>query len=193
MTTRARRRNYTYAEYLVLEEGSSVRHEFFDGEIYAMAGGTPTHAALAASIIGLVRAQLRTGCRVYTSDLRVRIPETGLSTYPDVTVVCGQTIRAVDDPHAVTNPVLLVEVTSHSTEDYDRDEKLAQYQQLPSVQEVLIVSHRRVELLCHRRELDGNWTARHAGAGETLALASVGATLIVDEVYRDGLEDGDAV
>ena len=191
MTTRARRRNHTYAEYLVLEEGSSVRHEFFDGEIYAMAGGTPTHAVLAASIIGLVRGQLRVGCRVYTSDLRIRVPQTGLSTYPDVTVVCGQTIRAADDPLAVTNPVLLVEVTSHSTEDYDRDEKLAHYQQIPTAQEVLIVSHRRVELLRHRREPDGSWSATLAGAGETLDLASVGVTLLVDDVYRDGLEDSD--
>lgn len=105
MTTRAPRHRYSYSEYVALEQGSAVRHEFFDGEIYAMAGGTPTHAGLAATVIRLVGAQLPFGCRVYSSDLRVRVPETGLSTYPDVTVVCGQTTRAVDDPLAITNPV----------------------------------------------------------------------------------------
>jgi Uma2 family endonuclease len=77
------RHRYSYSEYVTLEEYSSVRYEFLNGEIYAMAGGTPTHAALAAAIIHLIRAQLPFGCRAYSSDLRVRVPETGLSTYPD--------------------------------------------------------------------------------------------------------------
>jgi len=191
--SRARRHRYSYSEYLVLEAGSSVRHEFADGEIYAMAGGTPTHAALAATIIRLVGARLPFGCRAYSSDLRVRVSETGLSTYPDVTVVCGQTARAADDPVAVTNPVLVVEVTSPSTEDYDRSEKLTHYQRLPSVKEVLLVSHRRPALLLYRREPDGGWSSIDAAAGQTLELSSVGARLAVDDVYRDGLEDADAV
>jgi Uma2 family endonuclease len=191
--SRARRHHYSYSEYLILEESSSVRHEFADGEIYAMAGGTPTHAALAATIIRLVGAWLPFGCRAYSSDLRVRVPETGLSTYPDVTVVCGQTTRATDDPVAVTNPVLVVEVTSPSTEDYDRGEKLTHYQRLPSVKGVLLVSHQRPALLLHWRAPDGGWSSIDAVAGQTLELSSVGARLSVDEVYRDGLEDADAV
>ncbi len=190
--SRARRHRYSYAEYFTLEESSSVRHEFFDGEIYAMAGGTPTHAALAAAIIRLVGAQLPFGCRAYTSDLRVRVPETGLSTYPDVTVVCGQTIRATDDSVAVTNPVLLVEVTSPSTEEYDRGEKLSHYQRLPSVKEVLFVSHRRPTLLLHRRGPEGGWSSTEVTEGQTLEFSSVGARLPVDDVYRDSLEDADA-
>src|SRR5207247_1646564 len=105
--------------------------------------------------------------------LRVRVPETGLSTYPDVTVVCGQTTRATDDPVAVTNPLLVVEVTSPSTEDYDRGEKLTHYQRLPSVKEVLFVSHRRPALLLHRRRPDGGWSSIDAAAGQTLELSSV--------------------
>jgi Uma2 family endonuclease len=191
--SRASRHRYSYAEYVILEESSSVRHEFADGEIYAMAGGTPTHAALAATIIRLVGAQLPFGCRTYSSDLRVRVPETGLSTYPDVTVVCGHTIRATDDPVAVMNPVLVVEVTSPSSEDYDRGEKLTHYQRLTSVKEVLLVSHRRPALLLHRRGPDGGWSTIEAVAGQTLELSSVGARLSVDDVYRDGLEDTDVV
>ena len=187
----ARRLHHTYAEYMALEDESPIRHEYLDGEIYAMAGGSPDHAALAGAIIGLLRGQLPRGCRTFTSDLRVRVPATGLSTYPDASVVCGRTQRAADDPLAVTNPVVIIEVTSASTEEYDRGEKLRHYQSLPSVREVLIVSHARPELTVHRRETAGAWTVLHAASGDTLELVSLGARLAVDDVYRDGLEDVD--
>jgi Uma2 family endonuclease len=102
-STSLRRVHYTYAEYLALEEGSPVRHEYLDGEIFAMAGGSPDHAALAAAVIGVVGGQLPPGWRVFTSNLRVRIAATGLSTYPDAAVVCGRTDRSPEDPIAVTN------------------------------------------------------------------------------------------
>jgi Uma2 family endonuclease len=188
MSTSARRVHYTYAEYLALEDESSVRHEFLDGEIYAMAGRSPDHAALGAAVIGIVRGQLPPGCRVFTSDLRVRIAATGLTTYPDASVICGRTQRSPDDPLAVNNPVLLIEVTSPSTEDYDRGDKLRHYTGLPSVREVLIVSHRQPELTLHRRD-DAGWTVTKAGPGGVLELASVPARIAVDDVYQGGLED----
>lgn len=188
MSTSPRRVHYTYAEYLALEEESSVRHEFLDGEIYAMAGGSPDHASLAAALIRAVGGQLPPGCRMFTSDLRVRIAATGLSTYPDAAVVCGRTSRAPEDPLAVTNPLVLVEVTSPSTEEYDRGERLRHYQSLPSLREVLFVSHRAPELTLHRRG-DGGWTVVTAGRGKALTLASVPVRVAVDEVYREGLED----
>jgi len=188
MSTTARRLHYTYAEYLALEDESPVRHEYLDGEIYAMAGGSPDHAALAAAVIGALAGKLPPACRSYTSDLRVRIEATGLSTYPDVAVVCGRTRRAADDALAVVNPVLLAEVTSPSTEEYDRGEKVRQYQLLPSVREILLVSHREPVITLHRRTGDG-WSELRAGPGETLALESVSAHIAVDHIYRDALED----
>lgn len=188
MSQTVRRLHYTYAEYVALEDESSIRHEYLDGEIYAMAGGSPDHAALAAAVIGILRSQLQRGCRAFTSDLRVRVPSTGLATYPDAAVICGRTQRASDDPLAVVNPVLLVEVTSPSTEDYDRGEKLRHYKELPSVREVLIVSHRGPQLTLHRREEQG-WSELSAAGGETLELLSVAARVAVDDVYREGLED----
>jgi Uma2 family endonuclease len=185
----ARRVHYTYAEYAALEDESAIRHEYLDGEIYAMAGGSLDHAALAATLLKLIGLQLPPGCRTFTSDLRVRIPVTGLSTYPDAAVICGRTQRAADDPLAVTNPVVIVEVTSRSTEEYDRGEKLRHYQSLPSVREVLIASHARPQLTLHRREPAGTWTMLHASAGDRVELVSLGARLAVDDVYRDGLED----
>ena len=188
MTLPAPRHRYTFKDYLDLEEVAGVRHEFFDGEIYAMAGGSPDHAALAAAIIGILRAGLPRGCRAFTSDLRIRVMSTGLSTYPDAAIVCGRSLRAADDPIAVTNPVLLVEVTSPSTEDYDRGEKLRQYRTIPSVREILVVSHRQPELTLHRRG-EADWRTLVVGPGESVELASVGVQIAVDDVYRDGLED----
>ena len=181
--------HHSYSDYLALEEEISIRHEYLDGEIYALAGGTPDHAALSLSVLALVRAQLPQGCRAFTSNLRVRIPATGLATYPDGAVVCGGTQRADDDRIAVTNPVLLIEVTSNSSEDYDRGEKLRHYQAIPTLREVLILSHREPRITLHRRGDDGRWTTLSAGAGQSVALASTGQQLLVDEIYRDGLED----
>jgi Uma2 family endonuclease len=189
MSFAARHVHYTYAEYLALEEHSPTRHEYLDGEIYAMAGGSPDHAALAGAVIRLLGAGLPRGCRIFTSDLRVRIAVSGLSTYPDAAIVCGETSRAKDDPLAVVNPLVLVEVTSPSTEDYDRGEKLRHYQQLPSLAQVLFVSHREPLLTLVRRGDDGRWTSVEAHAGGTLTLASIGVGIAVDDVYRDGLED----
>ena len=190
MSSPARRVHYTYAQYVDLEEESQIRHEYLDGEIYAMAGGTPDHAALAGTVIRLLGAQLPRGCRIFTSDLRIRIAVTGLATYPDGAVICGKTARAKEDPIAVTNPMLVIEVTSPSTEEYDRGEKLRHYQSLVSVREIMIVSHHEPRLTVHRRiEIDGPWTVVDAGPGQQIELACVGARLAVDDVYRDGLED----
>lgn len=188
MSTSTRRVHYTYADYLSLEEASSIRHEFLDGEIYAMAGGSPDHAALAAALLRVIGNQLPLGCRAFTADLRVRIAQTGLTTYPDAAVVCGRTQRSPEDPLAVTNPLLLVEVTSPSTEEYDQGEKLRHYKGLPSLREVLIVSHRAPHLTLHRRG-DAEWTVTVAEAGGVLDLASVPARISVDDLYRSGLED----
>jgi Uma2 family endonuclease len=192
MATATRRVHYTYSEYTALEDESPIRHEYLAGEIYAMAGGSPDHAALAAAVIRALAAELRPSRRPFTSDLRIRISATGLSTYPDVSVVCGKTERAAEDPLAVTNPALLVEITSPSTEDYDRGEKLRHYQQLPSVSEILIVSHRGPHITLHRRDSSG-WLVIEGGAGDTLELSSIGVKLNVDAVYRDGLEDANVV
>jgi len=190
MSSAARHVHHTYAEYLALEEESPIRHEYLDGEIYAMAGGTPDHAALAAAIIQRLGGALPPGCRVFTSsDLRVRIAETGLSTYPDATVVCGKTLRAADDPLAVVNPVLVVEITSPSTEDYDRGEKLRHYKSLASVREVLLVSHRESRLTLVKRTDRGEWVTNDAGAGESVKLDSTGGEIVVNDVYSGGLED----
>jgi Uma2 family endonuclease len=101
--------HYTRAEYISFERASNVRHEFLNGVIYAMAGGSREHAAIAANVITALSLALRgRTCSVHSSDLRIRVVETGLETYPDVTVVCGRAEIDPEDRHVVTNPVLVV-------------------------------------------------------------------------------------
>ncbi|MGQ0594909.1 MAG: Uma2 family endonuclease [Gammaproteobacteria bacterium] len=185
MSSPVHRVRYTWAEYLALEASSNVKHEYLDGQIYAMAGGTPEHAALAAAVIGLLFPQLRgSPCRAHDADLRVRVPETGLATYPDVTIVCGPWQRDPDDGNAVTNPTLIVEVLSQSTEDYDRGDKFEHYKTLPSLSEYVLISHRERSIAVWTRDREGPWTCNTVRAGEVARLASIAARLDVDELYE---------
>lgn len=180
---------YTWAEYLALEASSNVKHEFLDGQIYAMAGGTPEHAALAATVIGLLFPQLRDGrCRAHDADLRVRVRETGLATYPDVTVVCGKRERDPDDAQAVTNPTLIVEVLSRSTEAYDRGDKFEHYKRLASLREYVLVSHRERTVEVWTRASDDTWTKSVSGDGAVARLDSIDAHLDVSELYISAAE-----
>ncbi|HET9931249.1 MAG TPA: Uma2 family endonuclease [Polyangiaceae bacterium] len=186
----ARRLHHSYEDYLHALEMSELKLEYCEGEIYAMAGGTPTHADLAASMTRLIGNALLGRCRVSSSDLKVRLEATGLSTFPDVTVVCGERMLSPIDRNAIVNPTVVVEVTSQSTEDYDRGEKLNHYQQCPSVRAVIFVSHRRPQLTLLRRTPGGFEQSEHH-TGESLELDEPRLSLSVDEVYAGiALDDG---
>jgi Uma2 family endonuclease len=184
MSLPAPHHRFTFEEYLELEEIARVRHEFYRGEIYAMAGGTPEHAAMAAAITASLGQQLAsTACRVYSSDLRVRVLATGLATYPDVTVICGPSERDPESASHVTNPKLVVEVLSNSTADYDRGEKLQHYQQIPSLELIVLVDHAtpRIDLWTRSPEL--GWQLATFGTGQVVSLDAIKCTLAVDAVY----------
>lgn len=182
---------FTFEDYLALEEISTVKHEFLDGTVLAMAGGTPDHGALAANVIALLGGQLRDRpCRVFTSDVRIRVKATGLATYPDVSVVCGEQQLDPDDRegNTIVNPRVIVEVLSPSTEDYDRGDKLAHYKRIPSLEEILLVAHeeRRIELW--RRESD-HWTLHLSRGEEAASATSIACELPLRDVYRNPLAD----
>jgi len=179
----AKRLHYSYQQYLRLLEESDFKLDYCDGVIYAMAGGTPTHAALGAAAIGILRQALLGRCTVYSSDLKVRIEASDLSTFPDASVVCGPPASSPIDAHALTNPVLVVEVTSQSTEDYDRGDKLSHYKQLPSLQAVLYVSHRLRSVTLVQRAGAG-WEEREFRSGERVTLAQPGVEFALDALYE---------
>jgi len=179
----------TYAEYLAAEAASDIRHEYLNGEVWAMAGGTPEHAALALAVGSELRQALRgRPCRAYSADLRIRVVDTGLSTYPDVSVVCGQLETALDDKDAVTNPIVLVEVLSESTEGYDRGAKAAHYRRIPSLREYVLVAQAEPRIEVFRRAESGRWELLEARAGETIEIASIGARLDVAALYANPLD-----
>jgi len=184
MATPATLHRYSFADYLALEEASNTKHEFLSGEIYGMAGGTPEHAALSVAVSSSLLAQLRGGpCRVYSSDLRVRVLATGLATYPDVTVVCGEVERDPESPTTVVNPRVVVEVLSEGTEAYDRGQKLDHYRRIPSLAAVVLVSHRTPTIEVWERAPDGAWRRRESGVGQSAEIEALSARLLVDEVY----------
>jgi Uma2 family endonuclease len=178
---------YSFRDYVAFETDARERHEFVRGLILAMAGGTLEHAARAAKVVALLSAELAgKRCRVFDSNARVRIPATGNAFYPDASVVCGGLEVDAEDPHSMTNPVVLVEVLSPTTAEYDLTDKLDEYKKLASARHVVHVSHDAVEVVVWSRG-DAGWTAASFGLGKRAALGAIGCELDVDDIYRDPL------
>lgn len=174
----------TYAEYVAAEERANEKHEWFNGEIFAMSGGTPTHAMIAAAIIGILYGQLLgKPCRPYSTDLRIRVKKTGLATYPDLSVICGDLELDPEDRCAVTNPTVLVEVLSDSTERYDRSVKFLHYASIPSLKTYVLVSQHQKLITVFTRNETEMFDDKVFASGEVAELASIGCTLDVDAVY----------
>jgi len=173
--------HYTFKDYLLVEEMNPVRHEYLDGEIYAMAGGTVLHAALAAAVLTSLGPQLGT-CRAYTSDLRIRALTTGLATYPDVTVVCGPVETDPESKDTVANPSVVFEVLSPSTIDYDLGEKFEHYRKIPSLKAVVYVWQDRRQIEVRARTVDV-WRTETFGSGSVAKIEALVATLDVDALY----------
>jgi Uma2 family endonuclease len=182
----SRLHRYSYADYVGVELTSTTKHEYLEGEIYAMAGGTTEHAALSAEVVRLLGNALGDRpCRVYTSDLRVYVESVGLATFPDGSVICGAPVEHEPSPKSTAlNPLILVEVTSDSSEEYDTGFKLEAYRTIPSLEDYIVVSHRERRITVHHREPGGRWTTASASARGTVEVRSLGAVLKVDEVYR---------
>ena len=177
----------TPEQYLRRENDSSVRHEYYRGEVFAMAGGSPDHSLITANVSGELRSRLKgTPCRVYESNLRVRVPRTTLYTYPDVTVLCGE--RQFDPldvkKETVVNPALIVEVLSESTDSWDRGGKFQNYRQIESLREYVLVSSDKPLVETFLRQADGTWIYQAAAGPEaTASLKSLGVQLPLAEAY----------
>lgn len=178
------RRLLSYAEYLDAEAALGQKCEFVDGEIFAMSGGTPTHALIVANVVGLLFGALPAGpCRAYSSELKVHIPDRNASRYADASIVCGPIERAEIDPNAVTNPTVVVEVLSRGTIDVDRSDKLDEYCTLRSLQHYVMVWPDQHRVDVYHRSPDGTWRYEVLGAADTLRLDAVGVELPVARFY----------
>ena len=180
--------DYTIEDYVRLEELSElVKHEFDNGDIRAMSGGTLEHARLATAVMIQLGVQLRgKPCVVLSSDSRVHVDSANVITYPDVSIVCGPSVMSKQDVLAQTNPTVVVEVTSKSSERYDRGRKREHYQKLASLREYVIVSQFGRSIDVYTRAPDGSWPApMQYGAGERARLHSIDCDLDIDELYTD--------
>lgn len=181
----AERITVTEDEYLGLERAAETKHELVNGEIVAMAGGSPRHNAIAANVSGVLRTQLKDRpCIVFSSDQRIHVEATGLYTYADVSVTCDRPRFHPKHKDTLLNPRVIVEVLSDSTEGYDRGAKFAHYRGLPSFQEYLLISQ-HVALVEHYLRLEtGQWILT-AYQGETaiVKLPSLDCELPLAEVY----------
>lgn len=156
MTQRAHK-VFTPEEYLAQEEVAQTKSEFFRGEIFAMAGGTPQHNAIAANAVAELRQALRRfPCQTFGSDQRILVQENGLYTYPDVVVVCGRLQFAPNRKDTITNPVLIVEVLSDATRDYDRGARFELYRDIPTLRHYLLIDSSAVHVEYYRRQ-NGDW------------------------------------
>lgn len=176
--------HYTLEEYLALERSTRTRHEYFRGEVFAMGGASEPHNLIVANVLGELRQHLKgKPCRVYPSDLRVRITATGLYTYPDVVVVCGQ--PQLEKPgDTLLNPTLVVEVLSDATEAYDRGKKSEQYRSLPSLADYLLVAQDRVLVEHYSRQPGDLWLLRAASRlSDRVAVDALGCELPLTEIY----------
>lgn len=175
----------TPEEYLRLEREAPYRSEYYGGEIFAMAGGSPTHSLLTMNIGGELRSRLKGNrCAPYDSNLRIFVPADGLYTYPDASVICGplELVPGADD--MITNPTLIVEVLSDSTEAYDRGKKFAHYRALPSFAEYVLVSQKEPLVEVFFRMADGTWQLTPTRGREAIVrLQSLGIELPLAEVY----------
>ncbi|MBL8922682.1 MAG: Uma2 family endonuclease [Myxococcaceae bacterium] len=184
--TAAERLAMTYPEYLAAEDRSRERHDFIRGEVYAMSGGTPEHSLLSAAAVGELRNALRgRPCVVFEANMRLRNAKADFSCYPDASVVCGAVVKAPDDPQALANPVLVIEVLSDSTEAYDRGTKSAEYRAFASIREIVFISQKAQVIEIHRRNAEGHFVITDYRAGSTVEFASVGVALPIAELYRD--------
>lgn len=186
MPAKPKRKYISPEEYLALERKAVVRHEYFDGEIYEMAGASEEHATISSNVNASLNFQLKKRpCKSYQSDLRVHIPATNLYTYPDIVVVCGKP-QLLEDAHLDTllNPTLIVEVLSPSTADYDKGARFDYYRTLESLREYVLVWQDKKRVARYAKQIDGSWLLRDSiGEEAEIVLDSIDCMLSIEDIY----------
>ncbi|MBI1764721.1 MAG: Uma2 family endonuclease [Acidobacteria bacterium] len=178
---------YTLEQYLELDKNSEEKYEFFDGEVFAMAGGSLEHNTISANVIRSLGNKLEgTACRVLSSDMRLKVPLALPYRYPDATVVCGEpVIEKLQGQPMLLNPVLIVEVLSDSTEAYDLGKKFTAYQSIESFREYLLIAQDRPHVIQYVQQEGGKWLrSEHHGLDAVLELEALDFSLPLNEIYQ---------
>jgi Uma2 family endonuclease len=171
-------------EYLEGEKGSQIKHEYIDGQVYAMAGASDAHVTVTGNLFTLLRNHVRgSGCRVYMADMKAQIPAINRYFYPDVMVTCDARDQELD--YFKCYPKLIVEVLSDTTEGFDRGKKFADYRKLESLEEYVLISQNTMSVECFRRNQEGRWELYPYGKGEEVHLASVDFRCEIAAIYED--------
>lgn len=175
----------TPEDYLRAERQAETKHEYYDGEIFAMAGASETHVSVVSNLVFLLMSQLRKKpCKVYANDLRVRVSETGLYTYPDVVVLCKEGRFDDKQKDTLLNPGVIVEVLSGSTEAYDRGKKFEHYRRVESLTDYILVEQNSMHIEHYRRQ-DNGWLFTEAKGEEgVIRVENLDCELILAEVYE---------
>ncbi|MEY3220807.1 MAG: hypothetical protein RIT27_2164 [Pseudomonadota bacterium] len=175
----------TSEEYLQLERQSETKHEYFEGEIFAMAGASRRHCKISANLMRIIGNKLyQTKCNVYANDFRVKIKETGLYTYPDVIITCGKEILEDQVKDTLLNPLIIIEILSPSTENYDRGKKFAHYRQIESLQNYVLVSQDEPHIELFERQIDQRWIlSEKVGLENSIEIPAIDYMLSLAEVY----------
>lgn len=180
----------TPEEYLAIERQAEFKSEYVDGVMYAMAGGSPEHNLVSGSIHTLINVHLwESPCRVYNSDMKVRVPSNRKYHYPDVTVVCEKPQFADDEKDVLLNPLLLVEVLSKSTQGYDKQKKFLYYQEIDSFGEYLLVAQDQPVVQHYVKQPDGSWIYKKIqGLEQSVELATINCRLKLKDIYAKALD-----
>lgn len=173
-------------EYLVWERQQETRHEYVNGEIYAMTGASRKHNLICLNTASSFHTQLRgCPCEVYNNDMRVKVDETGMYTYPDIVAVCNDPAFEDAKVDTLLNPTLIIEVLSDSTEDYDRGGKFLHYRSLPSLQDYLLIAQHECRVEHYTRQAEDRWLlTEYKHLQDKISLASVTCELVLQDVYE---------
>jgi Uma2 family endonuclease len=179
------KQKYTIEEYLQMERASEVKHEYYKGEIFAMAGASTRHNIISINLIAALHSRLITSpCFPYGSDMRIHIPENTLFTYPDISIICGDINTFDKDRDTALQPIILIEILSKSTRDYDRGRKFKLYRDIPTIKEYMLVDSESIGVEIFRINEHNHWELEeYKNLKEIVSLPAIGVSLSMEDIY----------
>ena len=185
MSTQAKQPYFTPEEYLELERHSQHKHEYQRGLVYAMSGAKKSHVKIVGNIYTLLANHLANSpCSVYVAEMKVRIESANCYYYPDISVTCNEIDLENDENDFILLPKLIIEVLSKSTERFDRTDKFTDYQQIPELQEYVLVSQDQIRVECFRKQAAGEWQSQCYKLGDIVEIMSMDFTCPIEKIYH---------